>query len=467
MTDDLRLGSPAPSEVADDVPQPGFKAQSGPERHVGTGRVAHLLVLGDVIAVGLIVMLTGGRWSFAAAYLVGAVVWHRWGYFSRRFNLSVLDDAPVLTLGVVIGGVALHLISGRGVVGTLIDTVLLLGALLGARALSYQYVRSLRRQGSLRMRTVLVANARCAEEVRRRVEEHPDTGIELLQVLVTEGMDEPRCHEPGYQPSLPLATHNALVGTGASALIIFDPTMEPEVLAPVVRSGQRLGVRTAVVPGLLALQPRAADSDTIWGLPVQHLGPRPIKLPSRFAKRMLDVIGSSLALLLLGPMMLAVALAVRLEMGRGIIFSQDRVGLRGHSFTMLKFRSLPERGPDDVWGAAEHMEIGPVGRFIRRYSLDELPQLFNVLRGDMSLVGPRPEQTRFVQQLEEEMTGYELRHRVPVGLTGLAAVTGLRGNTSLVDRVYFDNLYIENWSLWLDLKIMARTIGAVVRGSGR
>ena len=317
------------------------------------------------------------------------------------------------------------------------------------------------------MRTILIANERCADEVRRRVEDHPDTGIELLDVIVTDGRDEPRCHEPGYRPSLPRAAHNALVGTGASALIIFDPTMEPEVLAPVVRSGQRLGVRTAVVPGLLALQPRAADSDTIWGLPVQHLGPRPIKLPSRFAKRMLDVVGSSLALLMLSPLMLLVALAVRVELGRGIIFRQDRVGLRGDSFTMLKFRSLPNRGPDDVWGAAETVQIGPVGRFIRRYSVDELPQLFNVLRGDMSLVGPRPEQTRFVQQLEEEMTGYELRHRVPVGLTGLAAVTGLRGNTSLVDRVYFDNLYIENWSLWLDLKIMARTVGAVLRGSGR
>lgn len=177
---------------------------------------------------------------------------------------------------------------------------------------------------------------------------------------------------------------------------------------------------------------------------------------------------SGIALVVLLPVLVAVSLAVRYELGPGVIFRQERVGMGGRRFELLKFRSMPHPSPghERPWSVLEDDLLGPVGRFIRTYSLDEVPQLFNVLAGDMSLVGPRPERPLFVERFSVEVTGYGHRHRVPVGITGLAAVEGLRGDTSVRDRAYFDNWYIENWSLWLDVKVLIRTVLAVVRGTG-
>jgi lipopolysaccharide/colanic/teichoic acid biosynthesis glycosyltransferase len=146
------------------------------------------------------------------------------------------------------------------------------------------------------------------------------------------------------------------------------------------------------------------------------------------------------------------------------------VGLDGREFEMLKFMSMKPVDDDDAhrnWSIGSDARVGPLGRLMRRFSLDELPQLLNVLRGDMTLVGPRPERTYFVQLLAREFPRYMARHRVPAGLTGWAQVNGLRGDTSIHDRVRFDNYYIENWSLWLDVQILARTVTQVFRAGGR
>jgi lipopolysaccharide/colanic/teichoic acid biosynthesis glycosyltransferase len=187
-------------------------------------------------------------------------------------------------------------------------------------------------------------------------------------------------------------------------------------------------------------------------------------------KRVLDVVMAALALVLLAPVMLAVAAAVRWEVGPQVLFRQVRVGLDDRPFTLLKFRSLrpPEGSAESpVWSISGDARLGPVGRMIRATSLDELPQLFNILRGEMSFVGPRPERPRFVEQFTQAVPRYAARHRAPAGLTGWAQVNGLRGDTSIEERVRFDNSYIQNWSLWLDVKILVRTIAAVVlrRGS--
>jgi exopolysaccharide biosynthesis polyprenyl glycosylphosphotransferase len=186
-------------------------------------------------------------------------------------------------------------------------------------------------------------------------------------------------------------------------------------------------------------------------------------------KRVFDVVVSGIALLILAPVMLACALAVRLEGGRGVLFRQERVGLDGRPFELLKFRSLRPADDDESrtrWNVANDHRMGRVGRFLRQTSLDELPQLLNILRGDMSLVGPRPERPHFVHEFTREFPRYAARHRVPAGLTGLAQVHGLRGDTSIEERAQFDNAYIETWSLWSDVKIMLRTAWAVVRGTG-
>jgi lipopolysaccharide/colanic/teichoic acid biosynthesis glycosyltransferase len=184
-------------------------------------------------------------------------------------------------------------------------------------------------------------------------------------------------------------------------------------------------------------------------------------------KRAFDIIVAATVLFLTAPVSLAVALSVRLTLGKDIIFRQTRVGLQGRPFELMKFRSVRHSSPGTpgLWTIPAD-DIGKVGRFIRRYSLDEIPQLVNVLRGDMSLVGPRPERPEYVQQFCADIPRYVHRHRVPVGMTGLAAVNGLRGDTSIEDRAQFDNWYIDNWSLWLDTKILIRTVDAVLRGTG-
>jgi lipopolysaccharide/colanic/teichoic acid biosynthesis glycosyltransferase len=168
--------------------------------------------------------------------------------------------------------------------------------------------------------------------------------------------------------------------------------------------------------------------------------------------------------------LLACAIAVRIEGGRGVIFKQERVGLDGRRFNILKFRSM--KPTDDAesaqcWNIADDPRLGSVGKLLRKLSLDELPQLWNILRGDMSLVGPRPERPLFVEEFSVQVPRYVARHRVPAGLTGWAQVHGLRGDTDIADRAAFDNYYIENWSMWSDIKIMLRTVSQVFGGRGR
>jgi exopolysaccharide biosynthesis polyprenyl glycosylphosphotransferase len=191
--------------------------------------------------------------------------------------------------------------------------------------------------------------------------------------------------------------------------------------------------------------------------------------PSWAVKRAFDAALAGIGLLLLAPVLLLCAIAVRLEGGPGVIFRQERIGLDGRPFTVFKFRTLrpaDEHESATRWNIADDHRLGPVGRFLRRASLDELPQLWNVLRGEMSLVGPRPERPYFVMRFAQAYPRYRERHRVPVGLTGFAQVNGLRGDTSIEDRARFDNYYIDSWSLWQDVKILLRTVLAVLRTDG-
>ena len=209
--------------------------------------------------------------------------------------------------------------------------------------------------------------------------------------------------------------------------------------------------------------------------PVPALAPRPEPAAvvasgrplARRIKRALDIVVSMIALVLIAPVLAIVALAVRFEGGPGVLFRQQRVGQHGRVFTLYKFRSLAPVATegDTTWSIDGDPRLGPVGRFIRATALDELPQLWNVLVGDMSLVGPRPERPYFVEQFSRAVPDYTVRHLVPVGLTGLAVVEGMRGNTSIPERAAVDKRYVTSWSLVLDLVIIARTVLMLVNGS--
>ncbi len=183
----------------------------------------------------------------------------------------------------------------------------------------------------------------------------------------------------------------------------------------------------------------------------------------------MDAVLAAFGLLLAAPVMAACALAVRLADGPGVVFRQERVGRHGRTFVLLKFRTLrPADAQESAtrWNVSSDERMSRVGRALRRTSLDELPQLWNVLRGDMSMVGPRPERPFFVAQFSRVHPGYQARHRMPVGITGLAQVNGLRGDTSIEERARFDNHYIETWSLWQDACVLARTAGSLFRLGG-
>ncbi|WP_311609885.1 exopolysaccharide biosynthesis polyprenyl glycosylphosphotransferase [Streptomyces evansiae] len=211
----------------------------------------------------------------------------------------------------------------------------------------------------------------------------------------------------------------------------------------------------------------APGTTGLAGYPLTPLPPGP-RRPGA-GKRALDLALAGPALVLLSPLLLACALAVRLSDGPGVLFRQERVGQYGKTFTLLKFRSLrpcDDREAATRWNVAHDDRMSRVGRFLRRSSLDELPQLWNILRGDMSLVGPRPERPFFVAEFGRTYAGYRHRHRAPVGLTGLAQISGLRGDTSIEDRSRHDNYYVDHWSFWLDVRILARTALSLVRPSG-
>jgi lipopolysaccharide/colanic/teichoic acid biosynthesis glycosyltransferase len=208
----------------------------------------------------------------------------------------------------------------------------------------------------------------------------------------------------------------------------------------------------------------------VWGFACRRLVLKCPPSGESWRKRLLDLLLVVPALIVAAPVLMGCALAVRFCDGPGVLFRQERIGLGGRSFTLLKFRTLrpaDERESQTRWSVADDDRMSPVGRLLRRTSLDELPQLWNVLRGDMSLVGPRPERPYFVRQFSQSHPGYAHRHRAPAGLTGLAQVYGLRGDTSIEERARFDNHYIETWSLWGDVRIMCRTVISFFRMEGR
>lgn len=344
-----------------------------------------------------------------------------------------------------------------------------------------------RRSGDAVSPTLIVGRSDVARLAARRLVERPELGL-LPVGYVAPGAVPMRV----VDEELPIP----VIGCTADLARIaeqFDVTQVivtaagasgDESLFAVIEQCEQLGIAVAYVP---AVHERIGKN-----LRVEHIGALP--LITAFAtdpkgwqftvKYAIDRIVATVLVLLAAPVLLACALAVYLSMGRPIFFRQSRVGVDGHEFGMLKFRSMrgaPTTGgeADAAWMAAQlggeaaaasvvvENRRTPVGNFLRRTSLDELPQLLNVVFGDMSLVGPRPERTSYVQEFEGSIRRYAERHRVRSGITGWAQVHGLRGTTSLSDRAEWDNWYIENFSLWLDLKILVLTVAAVLRYARR
>jgi len=241
-------------------------------------------------------------------------------------------------------------------------------------------------------------------------------------------------------------------------IIAFSTAPHQQVLEMVWECDQ-YGVDVSIVPRFFEATTVQSMVEDVSGVPLLHLNRVRLMGFNGLLKRIFDVMSTVIGLLVIWPVLLAVALAIKLDSPGPVIFSQKRTGVDGQQFTLYKFRSMrADAETASTWTKRQDPRRTRVGRVIRPLNVDELPQLFNVLKGDMSLVGPRPEQLSYVKLFEESVYRYTHRHRVKSGVTGWAQVNGLRGDTSIEERVLYDNFYIENWSLWLDIKIILRTL---------
>jgi exopolysaccharide biosynthesis polyprenyl glycosylphosphotransferase len=312
--------------------------------------------------------------------------------------------------------------------------------------------------------TLIVGAGKIGHSIARRLLEHPELGLRPIGLLDDAPLEG---ESSGVSVLGDLSALDAVIHRyGVKRVIVSFSGMPHDALLDVMRRCQQLGVKISVVPRFFETMKQKFEVDCVGSMPLVSISPTNPRAWPFSLKYALDRVVAASLLIVLAPLFLACAFAVRVSLGRPILFRQPRVGRDGRVFTMLKFRSMqggPEWSPsqlppDTAPGGREGVDRQTqFGGFLRRASLDELPQLINVLRGDMSLVGPRPERPEFAQLFEQSIHRYGERHRVKAGVTGWAQVNGLRGNTSLADRADWDNYYIDNWSLLLDLRILILT----------
>jgi exopolysaccharide biosynthesis polyprenyl glycosylphosphotransferase len=325
-------------------------------------------------------------------------------------------------------------------------------------------LRALHRRGYDVQRVLIVGDGEQAKVVAAKIDEAHELGYQVVGFIGDPAAPLANGAAPllGDMASIPSVIREHDIGE----VLIAWPGLSHPQLVEIVASCARQHVNIQIVPDIFDLMARQVEISEVTGLPL--IGVRDVALRgwALMLKRAMDVIVSWSLLVILSPVMLFMALIIKLTSPNGpVLFVQERVGLDGRPFEMIKFRSMrtdaeAETGP--VWTERNDPRRTPLGSVIRRFSVDELPQLVNVLVGEMSLVGPRPERPEFVAQFARLVPRYQERHAEKAGLTGWAQVNGLRGQTSIEERTKYDLFYVENWSLVFDIKILLKTIAAIV-----
>jgi len=322
--------------------------------------------------------------------------------------------------------------------------------------------------GMIVKRAAVVGGGEQAVPIVRHLSEHPEFGLRIIGCIVSSDKSESSEQADELKELGNINNAGQIVKDYRLDTLIITPTAKDTLILPqLVRSCYGINVDFLYLPEISTTNGRPKRVVEVGGVPLWTLKENPFEGWMGVVKRIFDVVFSILLMIVCSPVMLLIALAVKLDSQGDLLYKQRRIGLDGHEFECLKFRSMKidaenETGP--VWAATNDTRTTRVGKFLRRWSLDELPQFYNVLIGEMSLVGPRPERPVFVKQFEEKIDGYQERLRVRAGLTGWAQVNRQRGDSSLTDRIIYDRYYIENWSLLFDLKIMLMTVSTVIKG---
>lgn len=330
-----------------------------------------------------------------------------------------------------------------------------------ARMLVFIVLWNMRRQGLNQKQMILVGYSRAAEEYIDRIEANPQWGYVVRGIL------------DDNVPAGTIYKGIKVIGRIANLTVILPANRLDEIaitlglseyyrLEEIVAMCEKSGVHTKFIPDYNKIIPTKPYTEDILGLPVINI--RYVPLNNTFnamVKRLLDFFGSIAAIIVSSPVMLLMCILIKATSPGPLIYKQERVGLHNKTFWMYKFRSMeiqPEAEEKKAWTVKNDPRVTGIGKFMRRTSIDELPQLFNILKGDMSLVGPRPERPFFVEKFREEIPRYMVKHQVRPGLTGWAQVNGYRGDTSIRKRIDCDLYYIENWSIGFDIKILFLTI---------
>ncbi len=322
-------------------------------------------------------------------------------------------------------------------------------------------LRKIRRKGMNQKHILLIGYSRAAEGYIDRLLAHPEWGISIHGILDNHkplGHSYRDIHVIGRINELEkMLAENDYDETAITLGINHYDSLEK-----IVAVTEKSGVHTKFIPDYNNIIPTRPYTEDLDGLPVIHVRNIPLSNSfNRFFKRTIDIVGSLLLIILFSIPMAVVASIIKITSPGPLIFKQERVGLHNKPFMMYKFRSMEIQEASkekQAWTVQNDPRVTPIGRFIRKTSLDELPQFFNVLKGDMSLVGPRPERPFFVEKFKEEIPRYMIKHQVRPGITGWAQVNGYRGDTSIRMRIDCDLYYIENWTLGMDIKILFLTI---------
>ncbi|MGN0297598.1 MAG: undecaprenyl-phosphate glucose phosphotransferase [Lachnospiraceae bacterium] len=339
----------------------------------------------------------------------------------------------------------------------LINTVLL----VIERNLVRYALTMMRIKGFNQKHLLLVGYSRAAVNFINRVKENPQWGYNLRGIL--DDNTPWSTSVSGVNVIGKIDDLEAILALNRlDEIVITLAISEYEKLERIVTVCEKSGVHTKFIPDYNNIIPTKPYTEDLLGLPVIHIRHVPLmEGTNKFLKRTMDIVGSLAAIILFSPVMLVTAIAVKLSSPGPLIYRQERVGLHNRPFMMYKFRSMGVQKASeekDKWTTKNDPRVTNVGKVIRKLSIDELPQLFNVLKGDMSLVGPRPERPFFVEKFKEEIPRYMVKHQVRPGITGWAQVNGLRGDTSIPKRIECDLYYIENWTLGFDIKILFLTV---------
>ena len=409
-------------------------------------------------------------WACAVITPIGLIVLRSFQIYRSARTARLGEEMYALTRGVLIL-TALAGLASFFTRGELSRSMLLMFALLataglcGSRVVIRWALRQLRRRGHNRRYVLIVGAGPLAETVVRKVQTHADFGL-VVRGTVTPGVATPGAELAGVPVLGSVNELRALVERDRIDLVYLalarsEFAAEEEALTQL--SDSTAAVR--LVPDLARAFTLNASVEDFDGLPVVLVTESPGQGWNALLKRAFDLVFSGLGLIVLSPLLLAIAIWVRLDSPGPVLYPQERVGLSGRRFRMLKFRTmrLDAEAHGAGWTVPDDPRRTRAGEVLRPLSFDELPQLWNVFRGEMSLVGPRPERPVYVEQFRASIPRYMLRHHVKAGITGWAQVHGLRGDTPLDQRIEYDLFYIRNWSLGLDLRILLLTLVRVFR----